>query len=51
MICPLQKEEGADLVLDYCSNRLEPEQAVAVRLSRSEYIYRARLDCRRSGGR
>lgn len=29
MNCPLQKTEGADLILDYCSNRLEPDQVIA----------------------
>ena len=27
--CPLQTNEGADLILDYCSNRLEPDQVIA----------------------
>jgi anti-sigma-K factor RskA len=27
--CPLQQNEGADLILDYCSNRLEADQVLA----------------------
>ncbi len=28
MNCPLQNNEGADLILDFCSNRLDADQAI-----------------------
>ena len=32
MICPLQVKEGAEILLDYCSQRMDPERATEFRL-------------------